>query len=140
MKYFYFEADVAGGLGPCSIVHEAPGQLVVEKLHYVFEGWPSDEILESTPCYIVTTRLADKIKANGLTGISFDQVETSCSGVFRELHPDKQLPPFVWMRVAGAKGRDDFFFAGYGRLVVSERALRVIGPHAASATVREFRD
>jgi hypothetical protein len=138
MKYFNLEAEVAGGLGPRSVTQEAPGELIVHKLHYVFEGWFGDEIVESTPCYIVTERLANTIRAYGLTGVSFDQVDVESSDVFEELRPDKSLPPFVWMKVYGTKMKDDFFFAGYGRLVVSERALEVIRPRATHAVITEF--
>ena len=138
MKYFNFEAEVAGGFGPRSVTQEDSGQLIVHKLHYLFDGWFGDHIVESTPCYIVTNELADNIRAYGLTGISFDEVEVETSDIFRELHPDKRLPSFVWMRVCGATMKDDFFLAGYGRLVVSERALEVIRPRAAHAEITEF--
>ncbi len=138
MKFFNVEAEVAGGFGPRSVTQEAPGELIVQKLHYVFEGWCGDEIVESTPCYVVTEDLANDIIAYGFTGISFDQVEIERSAVFKELHPDKTLPPFVWMKVCGMKMKDDFFLAGHGRLVVSERALAVIRPRAAHAVITDF--
>ena len=140
MKYFNLEAEVAGGIGPHSVTQETSGALIVHKLHYVFEGWFGDEIVESTPCYIVTAELAKSIRDRGLTGVSFDQVEVDRSDIFKDLHPEKVLPPFAWMKVTGDKGKDDFFLAGYGRLVVSERALEVIGPHAAHAGISDFVD
>lgn len=138
MKYFNFEAEVAGGFGPRSVTQETPGKLIVHRLHYVFEGWSGDEIVESTPCYVVTEELASRIMACGLTGISFGEVEVEASGVFKELHPGRSLPTFVWMKVFGAKMKDDFFFAGYGRLVVSERAMEVIRPRAFHAVITDF--
>lgn len=138
MKYFSIEAEVAGGLGSHSVTQEAPGELRVQRLHYVFEGWCGDEIVESTPCYIVTDRLAGIIRSFGLTGVDFDEVEIERSAGFRELHPDESLPPFMWMKVGGARMKDDFFLAGYGRLVVSERALEIIRPYAAHAAITEF--
>jgi hypothetical protein len=138
VKYFNIEAEVAGGLGPHSIAREVPGQLLVEKLHYVFEGWQGDELLESAPCYIVTQQLADRLRAGGMRGVSFDQVEISRSEIFDELHPNETLPPFVWMKITGTKGKDDFFFAAYARLVVSQRVWQIITPYAAHAVVSEF--
>ncbi len=138
MNYFNLEAEVAGGFGPHSVTQQSAGGLTVHKLHYIFEGWFGDEIVESTPCYVVTEELARAITARGLTGVSFDEVEIERSDIFRELHADKGLPPFVWMKICGTKMKDDFFFAGYGRLVVSERALEVIRPRASHATITKF--
>jgi hypothetical protein len=140
MKYFNLEAEVAGGFGPHSVTHEAPGELIVHRLHFIFDGWLGDEIVESTPCYLVTEDLANTISARGLTGASFDQAEIGCSDIFKELYPGKSLPAFVWMKVCGTKMADDFFFAGYGRLVVSERALEVIRPRASHAVITNFTD
>jgi hypothetical protein len=140
VKYFSFRADVAGGFGPHSVVRHVPGALLVDKLHYIFEGWRGDEIVESCPCCIVTERLAGMIKAAGLTGVSFDSVEIGRSDIFLELQPGQELPPFLWMKVSGTKGQDDFFYARYARLVISQRAWEVIQPYAPNAIVDEFKD
>jgi hypothetical protein len=111
---------------------------IVERLHYEFEGWEGDEILESFPCFIVTERLADAIRRHGLTGAAFDHVEISRSDTFDELQPMSTLPTFVWMKINGDRGKDDFWLAGDGRLVVSERAWELIRPLAPNAVVSEF--
>jgi hypothetical protein len=82
--------------------------------------------LESSGCYIVTERMAREIERAQLTGVRFDEVEVTTSGEFDDLYPDRQLPKFVWLRVEGKPGDDDFGLAQGVRLVVSDRALEVL--------------
>jgi hypothetical protein len=138
MKYYYIEPEVAGGIGPLSVVHESPGKLEIEKLHYVFDGWPGDELLESTPCYIVSLNLSNLIKSKQLSGIIFDEVEISCSESYRELNPNRKIPSFVWMKIVGTNKQDDFFQAENACLVVSEHAWNLIKPFAINAIVSDF--
>ena len=125
--YHIIEPEVAGGWGESTEFTRTPGQpVVVHKLHYQFDGWLGDELLESTPCYIATERLAAEIGRAKLTGVSFDQVETSKSDQFDALYPGRELPKFVWLKVEGTPGRDDFGVTPDLRLVVSEKALAML--------------
>ncbi len=125
--YHILEPEVAGGWGKDTDFTRTPGQpVVVRKLHYQFDGWLGDELLESTPCYIVTERLAAEIKRSKLTGVSFDEVLTSKSEMFDELYPDRVLPKFIWLKVEGAAGQDDFGVTPDLQLIVSEQALTVL--------------
>jgi hypothetical protein len=139
MRYYQIEPEVAGGWGKNTLFTRAPGEpMLVQKLHYQFDGWLGDELLESTPCYIVSERLAHEIRRTKLTGMKFDEVEITKSDQFRELYPDRQLPKFLWLKVEGEAGRDDFGIAPGLQLIVSERAfelLKRVGiSHAASVT------
>ena len=137
--YHVVEPEVAGGWGKNTVFTRTPGKAtVVHKLHYQFDGWLGDELLESTPCYIVTERLAHEIERAQLTGVRFDDVEVTTSGQFKELYPNRQLPKFVWLKVEGKPGQDDFGIAPGLQFVVSERALELLKrvgiSHAASVT------
>src|SRR6266404_234454 len=124
MKYYRIEPEVAGGWGKNTLFTRTPGKpTVVHKLHYQFDGWLGDEILTSTPCFIVSERLSQEIERAQLTGVRFGDVEVTTSDQFKELYPGRQLPRFVWLRVTGSAGHDDFGIAPSLRLVVSERAL-----------------
>ena len=141
MRYFQVQPEVAGGFGPHTILDTSANRLAhhaVQRLHYVFDGWLGDEIIGSTPCLLVTQRLADSIKRHGLTGVNFDQVEISRSTLFDEMYPDRELPSFVWMKVDGTKWAADLFFAETGRLVVSERAWELMKAFATNAIVSDF--
>jgi hypothetical protein len=61
MRYFYVEPDVAGGFGPNTVIDRGSGRIVVKKLHYIFDGWFGDDLLESTPAFLVSQRLAEAI-------------------------------------------------------------------------------
>ena len=140
MNFYYFEPEVAGGWGKNTVFDRTPGRpTIVHKLHYEFQGWMGDELLESTPCFIVSQRVAREIERSQFTGAGFDEVEITASDQFQELYPDRQLPVFVWFKVDGNAGRDDFGIAPDGRLVVSERAIEMLRSFALTqAMLTEF--
>jgi hypothetical protein len=125
MTYFQLEPDVAGGLGENSVVKHGP-RPVVTRLHYEFEGWFGDDIVETTPCFIVTKRLAEALKQTGLQGAELRECEISTSDEFEELFPDVELPEFLWLYVFGEAGRDDFGKTADDCLVVSEKILDLL--------------
>lgn len=136
-NYYAVEPEVAGGWGESTVFTTVPGKgVVVQRLHYKFDGWLGDELLESSPCFIVSQRMADEIERAGLTGVQFDLVEVTVSEQFKQLYPDRGLPKFLWLKVEGSPGRDDFGITSGLKLVVSERALDVLKrvgfSHAAS--------
>jgi hypothetical protein len=139
-KFYVLEPEVSGGWGEHTVSAREPGQHPrVHRLHYKFDGWLGDELLETTPCYIVTERLADDIRRAGLTGAAFDEVEVSTSEQFEDLHPDRKLPAFVWLKVNGAPAADDFGVTPDLMLVVSERALKLLRNAVSHrATIRPY--
>ncbi|HCE46902.1 MAG TPA: hypothetical protein DET40_25425 [Lentisphaeria bacterium] len=66
--------------------------------------------------------------AGGFTGFSFGDVEVSKSILFTELYPKRKLPKFVWLKVNGRAGFDDFGIAidRKCRLAVSEKGLNTL--------------
>jgi hypothetical protein len=126
MQYYQLEPEVAGGIGEHSVIDRSSGKMVVCKLHYEFDGWGGDELLESTPCFIVSERLAHEIERAQLTGVSFDEVEVTTSDQFRMLYPNRQIPKFTWLKVEGEAGRDDFGIPPGLLLVVSKRAYDLL--------------
>jgi hypothetical protein len=138
VKYFYIEPEVAGDWGDETVADTRQIPWVVSRLHYSFDVWLGDEILTSHPCFIVTARLVEEIKARQLTGVFFDEVIVDVTENFEERYPGRSLPRFLWMKVIGHRGKDDFFIASNQSLVLSERALDIIRPYAAHADVTEF--
>lgn len=124
--YYYIEPEVSGGLGEKSIIDSSTHPPKVEKLHYRFEGWLGDDLLESFPCYVVSDTLKRKILNENLGGIEFRDVYTSKSDQFNELYPDKNLPDFHWLYVTGEAGISDFGIANDFRLVISNEALKIL--------------
>ena len=127
IDYHIVEPEVAGGLGVNTEVTRTPGQpIVIHTLHYQFNGWMGDELLESTPCYIVSEKMAEKLQQAQLSGFTLDEVETTKSEQFRELYTDRELPRFLWLKVDGSAGQDDFGVTLDLQLVVSDRALETL--------------
>jgi hypothetical protein len=126
-SYHIVEPEVAGGWGKNTEFTRTPGQpVMVHKLDYQFDGWLGDDLLESTPCHVATERLATEIKQAQLTGVSFAPVEISKSEQFNDSNHGRELPPFVWLKIKGYPGRDDFGMTPSLQLVVSEKALTIL--------------
>lgn len=122
-RYFVIEPEVAGGLGPETVMDSSVHPPVVKQLHYEFSGWLGDDVLEAFPSFIVTDRCRQDLETQGLSGFEFGLVKVTTSETFQELYPDRELPGFHWLKVSGRVGEDDFGLAEDHRLVVSERAL-----------------
>jgi hypothetical protein len=137
MEYFYIEPEVAGGLGGSTVLDSTVHPPVVERLEYCFDGWQGDTLLETFPCFIATKSLAAHLMSSPLTGFQFGEVSITKSPVFIELYPNRSLPAFVWLQLAGQAGRDDFGLAIDGRLVVSARALAILRASGISHSLVE---
>lgn len=96
---------------------------VVHDLHYEFQGWLGDELLESFPCFIATETLWRLLQDEALSGVRAGPVKVSVSELFEEMYPGRVLPRFVRLMVTGTPGSDDFGLTKDARLVVSMRAL-----------------
>ncbi|PMS35921.1 hypothetical protein B0G57_1087 [Trinickia symbiotica] len=126
MQYFFLEPEVAGELGEDTVIDPTVHPPRVDKLHYKFSGWQGDAVLESFPCVIATQAASDALLQNGVTGVQFVEVEVSASDEFRDLYPNRELPPFRWLKISGEPGKHDFGIAGDLRLVVSEKVLGIL--------------
>lgn len=124
--YFILEPEVAGGLGEQTIMDNGKHPPVVTKLHYEFDGWLGDEILESFPCFIVTSEVRNALENSTLSGYSFQEAIITTSPTFLEIYPDRHLQDFCWLKIHGAAGKDDVGLTSDGRLTVSENALAIL--------------
>jgi hypothetical protein len=142
MRYFTIRPEVAGGWGANTVATISPGEPdVLYALDYEFDDWFGDDLLKATLCYIVTERLAANILRAGLSGVVFDQVTISKSGIFEDLYPEgRTLPKFLWMKVEGESARDDFGITSDLELVISEHALSVLrsGGQLFHATIKLY--
>ena len=150
MKYYVIEPEVAGSWAENTVVADRsvhPPQIT--KLHYEFDGWDGDAIAESFPVYLVTREAMEKILQIKPTGVSFDDVEVTTSDQFRHFYPNLKLPEFVWLKVEGQAGHDDFGIVPYRDinaiadpelcLVISQRILDILAALGITyADVREY--
>jgi hypothetical protein len=126
MTYFMLEPEVAGGFGPATTgdLRARPPQL--EKFDYEFEVWPDDPLLEAVSTFIVTDLLKDRLIDAHASGVGFDDVEVTKSGIYLDLYGDRPLPAFSWLQITGRAGKDDFGLSSSGLLVVSERIMNLL--------------
>lgn len=125
-SYFYFEPEVAGGLGAETVMDPFFHPPVVKRLHYEFDGWLGSEVLETFPCYIITDNVAGIFAASELQGVSVEEVIISVSQEYRDKYGNRPLPEFLWMKVTGEPGKDDVGIAANLKLVVSDRVLAAL--------------
>lgn len=106
-NFFELEPEVAGGLGPHTVMDRNTHPPRVAKLHYQFDGWRGDHIVTSFPCFLVTEPLANKLLGEQLRGLEIADVEVSTSEELDELFPEIELPKFLWLKATGVAGVDD---------------------------------
>jgi hypothetical protein len=139
MSFHIIEPEVAGGLGEGTVMSRATHPPVVTKLHYKFDGWLGDVLLETFPCFIITEETAKKLQALAATGAAYADVQVTKSEEFEDMYPNRVLPAFVWLQVTGKAGTDDFGLAEDFRLVVSDRVLELFkGSGIQNAIVEDF--
>ncbi|MBD0384691.1 hypothetical protein [Paenibacillus sedimenti] len=133
MNLHLLEPEVAGGLGENT---SFTNQGEVEFLHYEFQGWLGDELLESTPCFIVTESMANSIQIANLSGAVFEDIEYTATQEFSELYPNRTLPNFKRLVVLGKVrvqsdafyewSGDDFCLTDESYLVVTNNAFDIL--------------
>ncbi|CDX39994.1 conserved hypothetical protein [Mesorhizobium sp. SOD10] len=126
MQYFYIEPNVAGGLGERTVLDPSVHPPIVTKLHYEVEGWFGDAIVTTFPCFLVTEETRHALQKMGFSGATFAAAEVTVSEDCQEDQPGLQLPHFVWLKVNGKAGQDDFGIAADYRLVISKRVLDLL--------------
>ena len=125
---YTLRAEVAGGLGPQSVVDSTTNPPVVSRLHYDFVSWLGDDIVATFPCNIVTAALAEAIVDEGLTGAQLDEVTITKNPHFERFFPETAalLPEWRWLRPSGQPHDSDFWQDDQGILIVSDRALNLL--------------
>lgn len=142
MKLFVTEPEVAGEIGERTVfenydaIVSSGARPIVAYLHFVFMGWLGDDIIETTPCFLVSERLKNAIEQSDLSGYEFQDAEISISEEFEELYPKTQLPQFYRLipqgsiNVIGESYADwsgmDFCITEKAYLVLSEKAVNLI--------------
>ena len=121
--YYQLEPEVAGGWGPATVRDRVnPNHLLV--FEYRFDGWLGDELLTSHPYFIITEQLSLLMEPAKLSGYDLAEVIISKSEIFEDLYLFRILPAFVWLKVDGHAGRDDFGISSSKKL--SEKSF--VGP------------
>lgn len=134
MNEYAIEPEVAGELGPSTVMDGSVHPPRVEVLEYRLVAWLGDDLLESFPCLVVTDRLASRLREGGLTGFTLADVTVSTDGDARHRRAEP-LPRFRWLQVTGRRGADDLWVGDDLRLQVTSTALEVLRGHVDHALV-----
>lgn len=126
MTFYSLQPEVAGGLGDGTVIDTTVHPPLVERLHYEFEDWLGDDLVESFPCFLVSEPLAVRLTAAGLGAFQLKDVAVTLTLGAEELLSDTAFPNFCWLDVSGKAGRDDVGTTPTGLLVVSDQALAVL--------------
>jgi hypothetical protein len=139
MILYFIEPEVSGSHGENTIYgteEEIATEGIskkVEYLHYEFEGWLEDDLLESTPAFIVSSRLATELENSDFIDYKLEECLITKSDKFIEMYPDKELPAFIRfiplgkVEVEGENFKNwsghHFCLSSKGELVVTQEAL-----------------
>jgi hypothetical protein len=125
VRYLRLSPAVAGDLGPDTEMDTTHVPPRVKSLHYEFDTWLGDALVESYPIFLVTKEAADGLLHHNFSGFKIRPVKVTTSEVFAEVHSG-ELPDFVWLDVHGSPGADDLGLEKDARLVVAEPVLKVL--------------
>ncbi len=117
---------MSGGLGENTELDDSVHPPIISKLHYKFDGWLGDDLLESFPCCVASANLKRILEDSDLSGYQFDDFEVTQSEQFKELYPSKELPKFYWLKINGEVGKNDFAISRDNRIVVPCVALSIL--------------
>jgi len=146
MTFYSLLPEVPGTAGSRSVCSDWDARpLQLEKVHYELDMFQEDDVICTHGAYLVTARLAKALRESQLKGFEIREAEVTTSHKFAEWHEvpgtetyieNIQLPEFVWLKIEGRAGIDDFGLIDspdFDPLIVSERALKVL----ASFTLNE---
>jgi hypothetical protein len=107
---------------------------------YVFDYWLGDDLVGSSPLFLVTSRLRSALLAlQPSASLVFEPAKVEASAFFKKSSPEKQLPLFWRWRIEGRAGLDDVGLWGTD-LVVSGRILvALLSCSLEQAEILQFR-
>ncbi|MRX72842.1 hypothetical protein GJU40_11865 [Bacillus lacus] len=139
MILYFLEPEVSGGHGQYTIYRteeEVATEGISDKvkyLHYEFEGWLGDDLLESTPAFIVSSKLRTELENSKFIDYKLEECLVTKSDEFIKMHPDKEIPNFIRFIPLGKIEIEEENFKNWsghhfclspkGELVVTQEAL-----------------
>lgn len=139
MKLYFLEPEVSGGHGELTVygteedIAKAGISGKVKFLHYEFEGWIGDDLLESTPAFIVSSKLETQLENSNFKDYKIEKCLITTSVEFKEMYPSKEIPlfsrfiPLGKVEVEGENFKNwsghHFCLSPKGELVVTKEAL-----------------
>lgn len=139
MILYFLEPEVSGGHGEYTTYGTEDDIATegisgkVKYLHYEFEGWLGDDLLESTPAFIVSSILKTELVNSDFIDYKLEECLITTSDEFKEMYPNKEIPafsrfiPLGKIEVEGENFKNwsghHFCLSPKGELVVTQEAL-----------------
>lgn len=127
--HYTLEPEVAGHLGTRTIRDNTAHPPVIKKLHYIFDGWLGDDIIEAFPVYLISDKLYQSMKQSNLTGYKIEKCEIEKSEIFTTMQAKAILPDFYWLQIIGKNNNSDFRLNKNNQLTVSKQAFSLLKKH-----------
>ncbi len=108
MAFYFLEPEVPGGLGEGTEWDRTTDPYEVVKLHYEMQGWMGDELITSSPVYMVGEQVAKALQQANLSGFTLAPMTLSFSDQFRSRYAAADVPGFVWLKLGDRPMLDDF--------------------------------
>lgn len=132
MKFFSLGPEAAGELGSNTLGNTKERPHRIDRLHLELTFWPEDDLIDAYT-YVCSRHLAEALKNSELTGFTLDQIFEVSQGdqfeISANTHKGEKLPEYVWLKVTGRAGVDDFGLVQGPcalPLVVSQAALDLL--------------
>jgi hypothetical protein len=125
MTHHTLEPEVAGSLGPRTVMDTDVHPPAVTHLHYEVDGWLGDDLLESFPCFLISPQAALALRSAHVTGFADREAEITL-GADVEGVVDLQLTNFRWLTPTGVPGVDDLAVDRSATLIVSDQVLEIL--------------
>lgn len=142
MKLFVIEPEVAGEIGESTIYENYDAvatkgeRPIISHLHFIFMGWLGDDILEVTPCFLISEKLKKAIERSDLKGYKFEDIEISLSEEYEDMYPNREEPCFCRLLPQGTINVQDEMYSNWdgmdfcvtekSYLVLSEKAIKIL--------------
>jgi hypothetical protein len=124
MSTYLVSPLVPGDLGPGTEMDASVHPPLVRSVHFVFNDWLGDDLVEAFPIFLATERLASMIDEARLTGVTWAPVRVE-KDAQADMFFDWRLPEWRWLR-PGIDRQADFWMDELASLHVSERALATL--------------
>ena len=127
-EYKKIQPEVIVGLGNKTVfLEQQPPFRTVVSLHIELEDWLGDDLMECTPCLIVSETLKTALQVSGFSGYEFAEMEVTKGEYFdNNYRLKKTLPKFHRMVITGRDKIDDLFIGDDFMLFISDILLDYI--------------
>ena len=91
-KFFSLRPEVAGGMGPDTVMDRSTHPPVVSRLHFELADWLGDCLVTTFPCFLVLRTTAERLIATAYTGFRISTALVTATDLYWEINPGGTPP------------------------------------------------